>query len=121
MELGEIEPVITKIKDIVSYFKRSSHALAKLQEYQKQTGNPILKLKQDCSTRWNSTFDMFHRILRIKEPIIATLAILNNTELNSLTSNEWKLVDKSKELLKIFYDVTVEISAEKNNYDKSYV
>jgi len=112
--LGEIEPVITKIKDIVSYFKRSSHALAKLQEYQKQTGNPILKLKQDCPTRWNSTFDMFNRILRIKEPIIATLAILNNTELNSLTPNEWKVVDKSKELLKIFYDVTVEISAEKN-------
>lgn len=112
--LGKIEPVVTKIKDIVSYFKRSSHALAKLQEYQKQTGNPILKLKQDCPTRWNSTFDMFDRILRIKEPIIATLAILNNTELNSLTPNEWQVVDKSKELLKIFYDATVEISAEKN-------
>lgn len=112
--LDKIETVVTKIKDIVSYFKRSSHALAKLQEYQKQTGNPIVKLKQDCLTRWNSTFDMFDRILRIKEPIIATLAILNNTELNSLTPNEWQVVDKSKELLKIFYDVTVEISAEKN-------
>lgn len=112
--LDKIEPVVAKIKDIVSYFKRSSHALAKLQEYQKQTGNPILKLKQDCPTRWNSTFDMLDRVLKIKEPIIATLAILNNTELNSLTPNEWQVVNKSKELLKIFYDVTVEISAEKN-------
>lgn len=112
--LTQIEPVVTKIKDIVSYFKRSSHALAKLNEYQKQTGSTILKLKQDCPTRWNSTYDMLDRVLKLKEPIIATLAILNNTELNSLTPNDWQVVDKSKELLKIFYDVTVEISAEKN-------
>lgn len=71
-------------------------------------------MKQDCPTRWNSTYDMLDRVLKIKEPIIATLAILNNTELNSLTPNEWQVVDKSKDLLKVFYDVTVEISAEKN-------
>lgn len=52
---------------------------------------------------------MFDRILKIKEPIIATLAILNNTELNSLTPNEWQVLDKSKELLKIFYDITREV------------
>ncbi|XP_050547873.1 zinc finger BED domain-containing protein 4-like [Daktulosphaira vitifoliae] len=85
-----IEPVITKIKNIVSYFKRSSHALAKLEEYQKQTGSPILKLKQDCPTRWNSCYDMLERVLKLREPITATLAILNSNHLNSLNSYDWE-------------------------------
>jgi len=111
--LLKIESIIIKIKDIVSYLKKSSCALAKLQEYQKQTGSPILKLKQDCPTRWNSTYDILDRVLKIKEPIIATLAVLNNAKLCFLTPNEWSVVDKSKDLLKVFYDVTEEVSGEK--------
>lgn len=56
---------------------------------------------------------MFGRALKVKEPIIATLAVLNNSKLCSLTPHEWQVVEKSKEILKVFYDVTVEISAEK--------
>lgn len=111
--LEVIQDIVLKVKDIVSYFKRSSHALAKLQDMQKQTGSLILKLKQDCPTRWNSTYDMFDRLIQIKEPIIATLAILNNNEINALTAEDWDILEKSKDLLKIFYDITIEISAEK--------
>jgi len=108
-----IESIVDKVKDIVSFFKRSSHGLAKLQEMQKQTDSPILKLKQDCPTRWNSTYDMLDRFLKIKEPIIATLAILNYSQINPLTPNDWIILEKSKDLLKIFYDITTEISVEK--------
>lgn len=38
---------------------------------------------------------------------------MNNTDLKSLTPNDWQIVNKSKDLLKVFYDVTREISAEK--------
>lgn len=44
-ELSKIESIIAKTKDIVSYFKRSSHASSKLHEFQNQTEHPILKLK----------------------------------------------------------------------------
>ncbi|XP_050546155.1 zinc finger BED domain-containing protein 6-like [Daktulosphaira vitifoliae] len=47
-----IELTITKVKNIVQYFKKN------------------------CPTRWNSTYEMINRIVEIKEPIIATLAVL---------------------------------------------
>jgi len=96
-----------------SFLKKSSHALGKLQDFQKQTGGPQLKLKLDCPIRWNSTFDMIDRILSIKESIITTLAVLGNSELNCLNSNEWSLIEHARDILKIFYDVTVGISADK--------
>lgn len=111
--LNSIEPIIYKVKAIVQFFKKSSHALVKLHDFQKQTGSPLLKLKQDCPTRWNSTYDMIDRIISIKDPIIATLAILNNSEVVCLSPQDWVVLEHARNILKIFYDVTVEISAEK--------
>ncbi|CAI6356675.1 unnamed protein product [Macrosiphum euphorbiae] len=45
--LKSIEPTILKAKTIIKFFKKSSHALGKLQDFQKQTGLPQLKLKLD--------------------------------------------------------------------------
>jgi len=111
--LKSIEPTILKLKTIVKFFKKSSYALGKLQDFQKQTGLPQLKLKLDCPIHWNSTYDIFDRILSIKESIIATLAVLGNSELNCLSSEEWTLLEHARDILKIFYGVTVEISAGK--------
>lgn len=110
--LQSIEHVTKKVKDIVTYFKKSSHGLSKLQDLQRQTRSSILKLKQDCPTRWNSTYDMLDRIFELKEPIVATCAILNISGLNSLSEQDWIVIEKSKTILKIFYDVITEISAE---------
>jgi len=108
-----IDSTLTKVKSIVQYFKKSSYALAKLNEYQKQIGSPILKLKQDCPTRWNSTYDMVNRLITIKDPIISTLAVLGNPELNCLNPQDWFILENARSILKIFYEVTTEISAEK--------
>ncbi|XP_015375064.1 PREDICTED: zinc finger BED domain-containing protein 6-like [Diuraphis noxia] len=48
--LKEMSEVQKKVKSFVEYFKRSSHALSKLQSTQKQMGLTPLKLKQDCHT-----------------------------------------------------------------------
>lgn len=69
---------------------RSTYALSRLNEIQTQGGYSVLKLKQDCPTRWNSTYDMVDRILKIKEPVLSTLAIINN-DLNTITFDEWNV------------------------------
>lgn len=61
---------------MVEYFKRSSNANAKLNQVQEQMGFPVLKLKMDVCTRWNSTWEMIKRLTERKEPIISTLALL---------------------------------------------
>lgn len=99
--LEAVKPTITKVKTIVEYFKRSSYALTRLIEIQKQGGYSVLKLKQDCPTRWNSTYDMIDRILKIKDPVVSKLAIINN-DLNKITSDEWKVLKSLCKLLKIF-------------------
>jgi len=64
--LDEIQYVHKKVKRLVEHFKRSSQAYAKLKNTQKQMGYDELKLIQDVSTRWHSTYDMFLRSIRIK-------------------------------------------------------
>lgn len=75
-------------------------------------GIPLLKLKQDCVTRWNSTFDMLRRIICIKDAVISTLAVLQNN-IDVLTPAEWDIVHKAILILQIFNEVTIEVSSEK--------
>lgn len=110
--LEEIAGYVHKVKSIVEFFKRSTQGLYKLQEIQRQMDLPVLKLKQDVPTRWNSTFDMLNRLLKVKNAVIATLALVKN-EL-SLSKEDWVVIEKVVPILQIFDDVTVEISSEKN-------
>lgn len=107
------ENLVGKVKSIVEYFKRSSSALQKLKEIQKQMDLPDLKLKQDVVTRWNSTYDMLHRILQIKEAVIATLAI-KNKDLNTLSDLDWEELQTVVDILWVFNDITLDISAEQS-------
>lgn len=109
--LTHLKTVMTKIKNIVEFFKQSSGALHKLQKHQKQMGLPDLKLIQECKTRWNSAYHMMERILKLKEPVLSTLAITNN-DLNCINEEEWQTVSTACEFLKIFDELTTEMSAE---------
>lgn len=110
--LKDISSVIQKLKSIVGYSKRSHHALAKLQATQEQMNMPKLKLIQDVATRWNSTYDMLQRFIKVKDAINSTLAVLqSNVEM--LTPEEWIIVEKAAEVLEIFYEVTKEISGDR--------
>lgn len=111
--LDTLKDQLEKVKNIVQYFKHSSTAASKLQAMQIQMGLAPLKLKQSVVTRWNSTYDMLDRLLKIKDAVVSTLAIVQ-PRLNTLTPDEWKLLEKCVEILKIFYNVTVEMSAEKS-------
>lgn len=76
-------------------------------------GYEVLKLKQICPTHWNSTYEMFQRILKVREPLISTLALIN-FEYEVLSQNDWKVIGFACKALKCFLEVTEEVSAEKN-------
>lgn len=102
-----------KIKDIVEHFKRSTVAANKLKNIQQQMGLPELKLKQDVTTRWNSTYFMLKRILEVKEPLIAAMALLaTEHSLPTLSTGDCKIMESACQVLKIFEEITVEMSTE---------
>lgn len=107
-----INYIIEKCKIIVQHFKKSSHALNKLHETQRQMSLPELKLIQDVPTRWNSTYEMLRRLLANKDPVLATLALLQFEEV-AVSNYEWKIIEHAINILDIFDEVTKELSAEK--------
>lgn len=110
--LKEIRDIVSKVKRIVEYFHKSSQALKKLLDTQKQMDLPALKLKQDVPTRWNSTYDMLQRIFVLKDAVISTLSLNRPGLLFPL--EDWDLIKEAIPILKPFYEVTVEVSGEKN-------
>lgn len=113
--LKEITDIKIKIQKIVEYFHRSTTAQLRFNTTQKQLNrdSPILKLKNDVVTRWNSTFHMFERILLLKESLTATIGIIN-AKLTPLTEDEWSTVDKLCKVLRPFHQLTVELSSERS-------
>lgn len=51
------------------------------------------------------------RIIKLKEPVLSTLTITNNS-LNCISDGEWEVVYSACELLKVFDELTTEMSAE---------
>ncbi|XP_055854591.1 E3 SUMO-protein ligase ZBED1-like [Episyrphus balteatus] len=98
----KIANTLIKVKAIVEYFKRSAQGLQKLKAVQKQMNMPELKLKQDVPTRWNSTFDMLERIVKIKDAVITVIAF-NRIDL-SLDKEDWMIIEETLPLLKPFYE-----------------
>jgi hypothetical protein len=60
-----------------------------------------LKLINDVSTRWNSTYLMFERILAVKEELTAVLGVLGNP-VDVLSTQEWQDLESICQVLKPF-------------------
>ena len=72
-----------------------------------------LLLVQDVETRWNLTYLMLKRLVKLKTSVQNYVANNNFKPENVLTADEWKLVSLLNELLEPFYIVTQKCS--KNN------
>lgn len=110
--LKVMKPTVDKVKAAVEYFHRSTVGAEKLKSTQRQMGMPELRPKQDCPTRWNSTFYMLKRFLESKDAIISTLAIVS-APVDPLTQEEWEVMEEVCRVLEPFEQVTVEISGER--------
>jgi hypothetical protein len=103
--------VLKKSRALVGHFKHSVSASTKLKEIQNQMNVPELKVKQDVSTRWNSSLIMLERLIQIKAPLSAAITFLPHAP-NFLTALEWELISDCLPLLKPFEIMTVELSGE---------
>ncbi|GBP35152.1 Transposable element Hobo transposase [Eumeta japonica] len=97
---------ITKCKKMATHFHHSNTAQDELKAIQKRLNQIPLKISQECTTRWNSTFYMLERILQVKESLC--LYAPTNNKIPQLTSEEWMLIDKVITLLRPFEEVTKE-------------
>jgi len=106
--------IITLIKlcrTIVGHFKHSEVDTRQLAEKQQQMGVSVLKLKQDVSTRWNSTLIMLERLLEVKEPLtVVSLSIKRCPTMP--TNDQWTIMEDLVMLLKPFETLTVQLSYE---------
>ncbi|CAB1311835.1 unnamed protein product [Coregonus sp. 'balchen'] len=98
--LKVIKTTVDKVKAVVEFFHKSTVAAQKLKSTQRQMGIPELRPKQECATRWNSTFDMLKRMLEIKDAIISTLALIN-ASIEPLSQEEWELVKEVCAVLEV--------------------
>lgn len=105
--------MLAKTRKIATHFNHSSLACTELKELQKQDGNgnnAVLLPVQDVSTRWNSTYLMCERALRIKRPL--QLYMAEHDQLPNMSSNDWGLMEKITLVLKPFFDLTKQLSSE---------
>lgn len=87
-----ITDIISICKSIVGHFHRSSTASHCLTRIQESLNIPRHKLKQDVSTRWNSTLYMFQSILEQKMALAAYCA--ENDSIQQLSTYQLGLVKK---------------------------
>ena len=107
-EQQTIKNTISIIKKIVGHFSHSSLACSKLNDLQKKHQLPEHNLIQDVPTRWNSTYLMLQRIAEQKQAI--TSYCVETPNMPVLDANEWNMINKVSNLLKVFHDATVRLS-----------
>jgi len=111
LKISTISDTISTVKSIVGHFKRSSNASHELNKYQQNSGTVPKKIIQDIATRWNSTYYMLCRFVELENAIKATLAILD-TNIPTLSQDQWKLCKELCMVLKPFEEVTKIVSGE---------
>ena len=106
------------LTEIVSHFSHSVVATISLKEKQNQMKIDAKKLINSCATRWNSTYEMFAHLLKLRWPVIAVLSDESVTKRSDhyldLKSEQWKLAEELVPVLEHFSIATTFFSSEEN-------
>lgn len=111
----EVREVIAKCREIVVWFKRHVKANDDLQRLQSSAGIPegkMLKLILDMKTRWNSTYYMLDRLIKLI-PYISQILISYSDAPPMITTKNKEEVMEINTLLRPLEAMTTQISGEK--------
>ncbi|KZC12999.1 Zinc finger BED domain-containing protein 4 [Dufourea novaeangliae] len=109
--ITELATIRRKCRNIVSYFKLSSLAKNKLIEYQNTYRIENHKLILEDESRWNSTYEMFHRLVEQQHAVLAAMSFFTES-VEHLTVSEWDMMATCLQVLKPFAVFTAELSSE---------
>ncbi|XP_033229761.1 zinc finger BED domain-containing protein RICESLEEPER 3-like [Belonocnema kinseyi] len=123
-DLPSFKRVVSKIKKIVNFFRKSERAseelkLLRMTEWRKAE-KECLRLIQEVRIRWNSVYAMLDRFLLLCELVQRVLAKITREKTSKekpppmITAGEEELVREVRDLLKPAWQVTKEICAEKS-------
>lgn len=112
-EVREVETLLAASRRLVSHFHHSSKSTEEL--LKEQSGPSPLKSVQDGPTRWNSSYYMLDRLLKLK---LAVTAVLDRSEKRdirqlNLKDHQWELAIDIVRLLAPFEQVTDVLGGEK--------
>ncbi|XP_028445794.1 zinc finger BED domain-containing protein 4-like isoform X2 [Perca flavescens] len=93
MKHTNVHSVITKARKLVHTVRKSSAAN---EELIKRCGKTLVR---DCSTRWNSTFDMLRRLLETSAELNQ---LLENFGMDTLLTSDWAKLENLVKLLEPF-------------------
>lgn len=102
--------LLAKCRRLVTHFNHSALACSELKMLQEEQGKVPLLPVQDVPTRWNSAYLMVERMVKLKRSI--QLYVSDHNDLPTITANEWQLGERFLFVLKPFFDLTKEMSAE---------
>ena len=117
-KINSIDRLLAAAKKIVTHFHHSVVASEALKQKQIEMNMPGKKLINSCVTRWNSTYEMLDRLLKLRWPVTAALSDSKVTKPSDryldLKSEQWKLVEELVEVLENFSTATTFLSYEEN-------
>ena len=118
LKVNAIDKLTAAVKKIVSHFRHSVVATEALKKKQQQMNITAKKLINSCPTRWNSTYEMLERVLKLHWPIAAVLSDATITKRSDryldLKTEQWKLTEDIVAVLEPFTIATTFFSYEEN-------
>ncbi|GES72958.1 zinc finger BED domain-containing protein RICESLEEPER 2-like [Rhizophagus clarus] len=111
--LNPLKSNLSQLRQLIIKIQHSSQRLEKLSANCRLYNIDDLKSIQDVPIRWNSTYDMIERALKLKEALTFTAASDKDLKDCIITDDNWNQLELIKGFLELFKKTTVMMSGSK--------